>query len=235
MNYQKEITLRNKAEEGSLKARKQLIEGLMHQVKYIAKDYTNKGLEWDDLIQEGRMGLIKSVDAVLEKPHYQGRIWNYAKKKVRDTIRNAFYNLADTIRKPRSAVRRERLLQSIHALNNAIVSYDNSEEDFTVDRLDGIYVAQDNWNRLTLHDKLIEILDSYLTFQEQDVIKLTYGFGHDYFDNPDWQKPNKALSLRKVGELLEISATHVGRILSSALDKLQCEEIQYQLLPWRRS
>ena len=106
--------------------------------------------------------------------------------------------------------------------------------DFKYGRLDGLNIFQDIWNRETLHDKLMEILDLYLTVDEEAIIQLRFGFGHEYFDTPDWQKPNKPLTMKKIAELTGHSPKQVKAKLDSAMEKLQQEEVKYQLMKWRR-
>ena len=237
MNRTKEKELLKLARQGDEVARAALITGLMSQVKYIAKDYVHKGLDWDDIVQEGRIGLIKALDYILKKPDFEVRVWTYAKRKVRDRIRDAFYQFSNTIRQPKSFIKKQRMLKAANELISQQITetnYDNPFSEGSGHRLDGLLVEQDNWNRLTLHDKLMEVLDLYLTFEEADVIKLKFGFGHEYFDTPDWQKPNKALTFQKIADITKTPLKYVKFRYHSAMQKLQSEEVQYQLIEWRR-
>lgn len=232
MNRTAERELLAKAKRGDEAARSELIEGLMSQVKYIAKDYVNKGLEWDDLVQEGRIGLIKAIDYILKKDDFEVRVWTYAKRKVRDRIRDSFYQHANTIRQPKSYIKKQRIAAAANSLSAAVISETNY--DNLANGLDNMFIKQDAWNRITLHDKLMEIIDVYLTIDEAEAIQLHFGFGHEYFDTPDWQKPNKPLTLKKIAEIKNWPAKYVKKQIKSGMEKLQQEEVKYQLIEWRR-
>ena len=108
-DFKKLVSRVQKGEKESRIAKKEMVEANLRLVISIAKKYTNRGLQFLDLIQEGNIGLMKAVDKF---EYCRGfKFSTYATWWIRQAITRSISDLARTIRVP------VHMMETVNKLN----------------------------------------------------------------------------------------------------------------------
>ena len=96
--FRKLVHLVQKGEREARQAKKEMTEANLRLVISIAKKYTNRGLQFLDLIQEGNVGLMKAVDKFDYRRRY--KFATYATWWIRQSVSRSLADQSRTIRVP---------------------------------------------------------------------------------------------------------------------------------------
>lgn len=175
-------------------ARSSLIEHNLRLVAHIAKKYAQSGVDQDDLISVGALGLIKAVQTFRPQA---GRLTAYASRCIENEIRMYF--------------RANRKNRNVTLLGDSL-GEDRDGNDTPLSELIGTdpNLVSDEAETNILSRQAIKLIDEALDAREREVVRLRYGLS----DGEPWLQ-------NRVAKKLGISRSYVSRIEKRALEKLR--------------
>lgn len=193
---QEEAEWISRLEQGELLARQTLIERNLRLVVYIARRFENTGINIEDLISIGTIGLIKGISSF--DPEKGARLATYAARCIENEILMYF--------------RSQKKLQGEVSLSDSI---ETDKEGNALQLMD--VVGVDDTMLDDIHDRdsalrLHQIIRERLTTREAEIIRLRYGLGGTI-----------PLTQREIAASFGISRSYVSRIEKRALEKLRQE------------
>lgn len=191
---QDELDALEMLEAGDESAKQMLIEHNLRLVVYIARRFENTGVNLEDLISIGTIGLIKAIDSF--KCTKGARFGTYGAKCIQNEILMYF--------------RSQKKLASEVSMNETI---ETDRDGNPLTYMDIIKVDDTIADDIDLRIKLEKVsadIKSVLNKREREIIVLRYGLASE-----------APLTQREVAEKLGISRSYVSRIEKTSLEKLR--------------
>lgn len=201
---QQEKQLAERIQNGDAEAMNQLVSVNLNFVAHIAKNYVGQGVDFDDLVSEGNIGMIRA--AAHFKSDYGHRFVTFAAPSIRQAMEKAIRQQAGLYKVPENAQNEKGRVVSVEAPIPA-----GSQNNYNLLHIVENKNAQLADEELLTKDGLENIGDiiAVLNDRERQVVSLVYGIGSDKH------------TMAEAGIILNLKRERVRQIRDKALRKLR--------------
>ena len=205
---QQEKELAQRIQNGDSEAVNQLVSANLNFVAHVAKNYIGQGVDFEDLVSEGNIGMIRA--AAHFKPDYSHRFVTFAAPSIRQAMEKAIRQQAGLYKAPQDA-------KSMNdAKKGRVVSVEAPIPAGSQNNYNLLHIVENKNAQLADEDLLLrdslenidEIID-ILNDRERQVISLVYGIGADKH------------TMAETAMIMNLKRERVRQIRDKALRKLR--------------
>ncbi len=214
LSRDEEAALVRKARAGDIRARNTLVNANIRFVVTIAKEYHYTGLDLEDLVNEGCIGLMNAIERF--DCSWGNRLITYASWWIRQSIGRAIIEKGRTIRLPQGKVKELGGRYNVLSLDVPVDSRDADNSKTIGDGIVDMRIQTPEYDAIfrNLKEDIATVFDS-LSKREADILRMRFGLDG-----------RKSMTLEEIGDCWNMSRERIRQIESKALRKLK------KMFPW---